>query len=130
MTLRDIAEVTWTITRLDITARAESSEYLHRWIIGEKTPYIKPGSRMYWDERAGKISVIEKKINVHDNRKANGQPEMGWGLDESTIPEEILTAKITHLGMVCRDGITYEVSVDLELSQLITDMLIQQMVPK
>lgn len=57
MTLRDIAEVTWTITRLEITARAESTEYLHRWIIGEKPPYIKPGSRMYWAERAGKISV-------------------------------------------------------------------------
>lgn len=127
MTIRDIAAATWTITRLDITARDDSSMYLHRWIIGEKPPYIKPSSRMYWDERSGKLSIVERKINVHGNRKGNGQPEMGWGLDESAIPAELLDAKISTLGMHCADGIEYEVRVDIILSSLLVDILAQQM---
>ena len=127
MTIREISEVTWTITRLDITARDDSTRFLHRWIIGEERPYIKPGSRIFWDEKAGKISIVERKINMHDNRKANGQPEIGWGLDESAIPAELLDAKITTLSMHCADGITYEVRVDVILSALLADMLTQQL---
>lgn len=127
MTIRDIAEVTWTITRLDITARDESTHYQHRWIIGEKAPYIKPGSQMYWAVRRGEISIIEKKINAHNERKKNGLPEIGWGLDGNSLPEELLDAKITRLGMACRDGVEYEVSVDVELSPLLAVMLMQQM---
>lgn len=128
MTIKDISEVTWTITRMDITARDENTQYLHRWIIGEPEPYIKPGSQMFWGVQRGEITVVARSINGHNERKKNGQPEMGWGLDESSIPEELLNARITRLGMRCRDGITYEVSVDVELSQILTDMLKQQMV--
>ena len=129
MNIRDISEVTWSITRLDITARSEDTKYLHRWIIGEKMPYIKPGSRMYWDEREGKISFVEKKINIHNSRKANGQPEIGWGIDESALPAELMDAKITTLSMNCANGIEYEVTISVILPPLLVDMLKQQLKP-
>lgn len=126
MTIRDLAKVTWTITRLDITARDDNTRYLHRWIIGEKASYVGHGS-LFWDIAKGKVSDIEKKINVHNNRKANGQPEIGWGLDDTALPSELLDAEITHLGMRCRDGIEYEVTVDLVLPSLTVEMLKSQL---
>lgn len=126
MTIRDIAEVTWTITRLDVTARDENLHYLHRWFIGENAPYVGHGS-LFWDIAKGKVSDIEKKINVHNNRKKNGQPEMGWGLDDAAIPAELLDAEITRLGMRSRNGIEYEVAVDVILPLLTVEMLKSQL---
>ena len=129
MTLRDIAEVTWTITRLDITAQSENAEYLHHWIIGERFPHIRSGSRMFWDMMAGKISIAEKKVNVHGNRKGQWTARMGWGLDESSLPVELMDAKIRTLSMRCRDGVTFEVTVDIELPAILVDMLKQELDP-
>ncbi len=126
MTIRELAKVTWTITRLDITARDENTCYLHRWIIGEAAPFIGYGG-LFWDIAKGKVSDIEKKINVHGNRKTNGQQETGWGLDEAALPAELLNAEITCLGMHCRDGVEYEVSVDIALPALTAEMLKAQM---
>lgn len=126
MTIRDIAKVTWTITRLDITAREENTRFLHRWIIGEKAPFVGQGG-LFWDIANGKVSDIEKKINVHNSRKANGQPEIGWGLNDTALPAELLDAEITHLGMRCRDGVEYEVTVDIALSSLTVEMLKSQL---
>jgi hypothetical protein len=128
MTIRDLAEVTWTITRLDITARDMAGAYLHRWIIGEKEPFVGHG-KLLWDIAAGRASDIAKKINVHNNKKGNGQPEMGWGLDLESIPAELLDAEITRLGMRCRDGIEYEVYVDISLPDLAVEMVKSQLEP-
>lgn len=36
ITLRDLFQVTWDITELDITAREpDTTQYVHRWIYGE-----------------------------------------------------------------------------------------------
>lgn len=126
MTIRDIAKVTWTITRLDITARDENTCFLHRWIIGEEAPYV--GQGLFWDIAEGKVSDIEKKINVHNNRKANGQSEMGWGLDNAALPAEMLDAEIESLGMRCwKGGIEYEVTIDVVLPLLTVEMLKSQL---
>lgn len=127
MNILDISRVAWTITRLDVTARAEDTRFLHRWIIGEKPPHIKEGGRMFWEVRRGEISIVKRKINGHCDRKANGQPEMGWGLDEKALPCELLEAEITRLDMRCSDGVTYTVSVDVLMSPIMAEMLTQQM---
>lgn len=126
MTIRDIAKVTWTVTRLDITAREEDNRYLRRWIIGEEAPFIGHGG-LFLDIAKGEVSDIEKKINVHNNRKANGQPEIGWGLDDTALPAELLNAEITRLGMRCRNGIEYEVDVDLIFPALVVEMMKEEM---
>lgn len=123
MTIRDIAKLTWTITRLDITARDENSCYLHRWIIGEEAPFVAHNG-LFWDIAKGKVSDIEKKINVHNNRNVRGQPEMGWGLDYTALPAELLDAEITRLGMRnWKSGDEYEVTVDVVLTSLAVEML-------
>lgn len=122
MTIRDIAEVTWAITTLDITARDESTRYLHRWIIGERAAQEQPAG-IRWDWRAGRISLMPRKINAHGDCKANGQPEMGWGLKPETVPKELLDAPVTLLSMRCANGISYEVAVDVLLSALEVEML-------
>lgn len=126
ITIRNIADVTWTITRLDITARDEESRYLHRWIIGENAPHVGHG-KLFWDIATGKVSDIKKKINVHNNQKKNGQPEIGWGIDDTSIPAELLDAEITKLGMRSRDGIEYEVTVDVLLPLLMVEILKSQL---
>jgi len=127
MTIRNIAKLTWTITRLDITARDENGRYLYRWIIGEEAPFVGHGG-LFWDIAKGKVSDIEKKINVHNDQKANGQPEMGWGLDDTALPAELLDAEITCLGMRCwKGGVEYEVTVDVVLSSMMVEMLKSQL---
>lgn len=123
MTIQDIAKVTWTITTLDITARDESGQYLHRWIIGEGAAPDNQPVRTKWDWRAGRISLFPRKINAHNDEKSNGQPDMGWGLKNEAIPGTLLNAEITRLSMRCSDGITYRVTVDVIISSLEVEML-------
>lgn len=120
MTIKDVAKVQWAITKLDITAR-NNGAYLHRWIFEENTEMQPVG--IWRDVSGGKLSLVPVKINAHGDRKANGQPEMGWGLKEETVPAELLNAEITHLNMNCRDGITYTVSVDVEIPMLAWELL-------
>lgn len=122
MTILDIAEVTWTIVSLDITARDENSNYLHRWLIGECASENQP-THVRWECRAGRISMMPRKINAHNDRKPNGQPEMGWRLKAEAVPKELLNAEITHLSMRSANGIAYKVTVDVLLSALEVEML-------
>lgn len=122
MNLLDIAKVQPCITSLDITARNEG-RFLHRWLIGERASRYIPDS-MRWDVRSGKISLHPMNINWHDTAKGNGQPEMGWGLNPDGIPDELLYAEITNLGMQCRDGISYLVTVTVEMNPLTAEMVI------
>ena len=52
---------------------------------------------------------------------------MGWGLDDAAIPAELLDAEITRLGMRSRNGIEYEVAVDVILPLLTVEMLKSQL---
>lgn len=118
----DLFDVTPTITRMDITARAEDSHYLHRWIVGESVAYETLPFKLKLDVEHGRATDINAKINVHGDTVRN-LPEMEWGYKKGSIPDEILDATVTNLSMRCKNGITYDVDVDIELSQLTAEAI-------
>ncbi|MBR1780472.1 MAG: hypothetical protein IJ751_03615 [Oscillospiraceae bacterium] len=120
ITIRDIANVTPTITKINVIARADSTRYLHQWLIGDYPENLP--RKLFWDEHTGKLSVIRTNINVHHEPTRYG-PEMGWALKESAIHSALLNAPITHLSMNCADGITYELSIDITLTELEVEMI-------
>lgn len=121
MNLLDIAKVQNCITSLSITARS-NGVYLHEWIIGEYARFTH-SHHMARDIQDGKISLHDLNINWHGTAKGNGLPVMGWGLNGSEIPEELLNAEITELKMQCRNGVTFWVTVDIELQPITAEMI-------
>lgn len=124
----DLFEVTPTITRLTVTARAQGTRWLHRWIVGEGVAYETLPIGTKRDIEKGRATDIGTKINAHGD-PVRGQPEIGWGYKTGTIPCEILDAKVTALAMHCWDGIKYDVSVDIELDQLTVETLKATWIP-
>ncbi len=98
MTLTDIFEVTWDITELYITAREEDLTFIHQWIYAPD-----PGLSIHqkYDIADGKLTVIEKRINVH-GKDTRGGPEMAWGVETKAIHKELITAPVSLLMMLPR----------------------------
>ena len=116
ITLRDLFEVTWDITKLDITAREpETTTYVHRWLYGEG---ITETIHMYHERKAGRLSIIEGRINHHGEPTRSGS-EIGWGVNEKLLPAEIIDAPVTHLLMMPRPrGNGTWCCVDIEMHPL------------
>lgn len=111
ITLRDLFKVTWDITELDITAREpDTTQYVHRWIFGED---ISKPVHIRYEQEAGRLSIIEKKINAH------GGGEIAWGVKEKLLPADLIDAPITHLRLTrrCQDN-GQTCAVDIELNRL------------
>lgn len=123
MTLRDLFDVTWTITRVELTARGADQHFLHQFWIGENCDreHLPPGMIREWEK--DRLTLAPRKINVHGETGGKSLPEIGWGLKNKTIPKELLDAEIVHLGMRCANGITYTVYADIILSELQCEML-------
>lgn len=116
MTLRELFEVFWTITELEITARDPNTKYLHRWIYGPealKTETI----HQYHDRMAGKLTIVEAKLNAHGD-PARGGAEIGWGVKEKLLPKELIDAPITHMGVIGHHSGEHTVYVDVEMQEL------------
>ena len=116
ITLRDLFEVTWDITELDITAREpETMTYVHRWLYVED---IYETIYMYHARKAGRLSIINDKIN-HHGEPTRGGSEIGWGVNEKLLPAEIIDAPATHLLMMPRSrGRGTRCCVDIEMHPL------------
>ena len=116
ITLRDLFAVTWNITELDITAREpETMTYVHRWIYGED---IVENIHLYHERRAGRLSIIDAKIN-HHGEPTRGGSEIGWGVNEKLFPAEIIDAPMTRLLMTPRlRGNGTGCCVDIEMHPL------------
>lgn len=118
MTLREVFEVYWDIVEIHITARNHDLSYLHQWQYG---PDIHESIHMWSDRKAGKLTIVDKKINAHGDPVRNGI-ETGWGVKEKIFPEQILDAKITHFLPSTRSGgdLLY---VDIELDPVVVEIL-------
>lgn len=111
ITLRNLFQITWGITELDITAREpDTTQYVHRWLYGEK---IDKPIHIRHEQEAGRLSIIEKKINAH------GGGEIAWGVKEKLLPADLIDAPITHLRLTSRyQGKGQTCAVDIELNRL------------
>lgn len=93
ITLRDLTNVMYTITHIDITARGPDGKYLHRWMYG---PDIKETRHMYHDRLDGKLTIVDCKLNAHGD-SGRGGSEIGWGVKTKLIPGVLLDAPIIVL---------------------------------
>ena len=120
MTLRDLVETFWTITELNITAREPNGTFIHEWLYGED---IKESIHMYHERMAGRLSIVEGRINAH-GKATRGGSEIGWGLEEKHFPKEMLAAPIRHMSAnaKCGNG-GHRCSIDIEM-QLLTALTI------
>ncbi len=116
MNLADLAEVTPTTTKVDVTARNDAGHFLHRWIITPREMTV--GSGLRQDIREGKTSIVIRNINWHGRPNRGGYPEIGWGVDWCDVPQELLNAEGTHLGMRCSEGVQYDIYVDVRLPEI------------
>ena len=116
ITIRELSETTWDITRLNITVRRpEDGKFIHKWIYGEN---ITETSSMYYDRRDGKLTIKEGRIN-HHGEAGRGGAEIGWGLKTKMIPNKLLDAPVTRLRMHAMNKWKgTEVFVDVELHEL------------
>lgn len=121
ITLRELFEVFWTITRVEVTARKHDMNYIHRWIYGED---INISSHMLYDCKDGLLSIIDKKINYHGD-DGRGGPEMGWGVKEKLFPKELLDARITHMSVVNHHSGEHTLYVDIVMHELTAMSLIE-----
>lgn len=123
ITLRELFGVTWTITRVELTARNDGDlRLLHQFWIGDHCDrdHLPPGMVSEWTH--DRLTLSDRKINEH-GEPGRGGPEIGWGLKKKAIPDELLDAEIIHMGMTCRDCITYEVRADILLPALHIELI-------
>lgn len=123
ITLREFAEVYWTITELHVDARDSNGHLYHTWLWGDK---IIPSIHQQYDVEQGKLTINHVRINAHGEAKKNGITEIGWGLKTELISDLILDAPLTHLaiGTSANNGST--VWADIELDELKVMCLLSQ----
>lgn len=121
ITLRELFDVTWSITRVELTARNAELNLINQFWIGDRCDrdHLPPGMVQDWTH--DRLTLSGRKINQH-GEPGRGGPEIGWGLKKNAIPDELLDAEIVHMGMNTRDGITYAVHADIILTALQCEM--------
>lgn len=126
ITLSDIFDVAWTITRVEITARDPDLRLLHVFWIGEQCDrdHLPRGCVRRWGQ--GEMTLSPRKINVHGDAKGK-LPEMGWGYKDKSIPKELMDAEVTKLSMHSRDLISCVVAIDVTLQPLTVEKLKAEM---
>ena len=91
--LKDLLAILHDITELQVLAY-DNYQLQHEWIFGEK---VCETTFRYYRRRSGRLSIIDKKINVHNDPKKNGTGEMGWDVKLDAIPKQILDAEVWHI---------------------------------
>lgn len=122
VTLRDMIDVYWKPTQINVTARDTDLKFLHEWMFGldiNETMY------MYHDRKEGKLDIVDVRVNHFGTTKRNGDFEMGWGIIEKNFPDLILDAPIQHFMPGHQRGpwdgdILY---IDVEMSKETVEML-------
>lgn len=100
-TLKEILELTWTVTKLDVTVREPNGHFIKQYIIGEgcneESATIHEKHRI----NKGELEMIDRKINYFGDIGRKGD---GWGSKFSEIPKELLDLKVTHFWQSSRYG--------------------------
>ena len=112
MTLRDLFEVMWSITEIEISAY-DDNHFVHRWIYGPKA-LDKETIHQYHDRMDGNLTIVQEKINAH-GEPTRGGAEIGWGVKTKLFPNALIDAPVTHLGVMNINAGEYRVYASVEL---------------
>ncbi len=121
--LKDLLYILCDVTELKVWAYSDF-RLQHEWIFGED---IEETIHQYRDRERGVLSIIDEKINVHNDLKRNGTGEMGWGVKYDSIPKEILEAEVTHILLSGRYTEGRELSVHIVLDEMAVQMAMSEL---
>lgn len=113
-TLRQILELTLTITGINADLREANGQLIKTYKLGkghnEETATIYEKSAI----NRGELELMDISINHHGRPTRGGQSEMGWGTDFKAIPDFLLDAEVTFF----RQSSTHCLFVDLTPIQI------------
>lgn len=93
--LRDLLDVMFDITEMEITARKPEGSRIHGFYFSESDfSQLPPGVRN--DIRYGKTTFVPGRMNVNGRRKKDGSSEMAYGVEFKVIPKELLDGEVSH----------------------------------
>lgn len=124
MTLNDLFEVCWNITRAEITARDKNLQFIHKWIFGQS---IDVSMYMRHDVENGKLTIVDTKLNAHGDTNRSGYTEIGWGVKEKVIPKELRESPVIVLQF--SNGMRHEedcIYADVELHPMSAEVLMRR----
>ena len=117
ITIRELFGVTHTISRLDVmvydTSRPGWDKLAGHWLIGWPDGWRFPRSLQY-DVDSGAVEAYPIKVNARDYPGSEGR----WGLQPGVLPGALLDAPVCSLLMRCKDGVSYEIDVNIEMATL------------
>lgn len=94
VTLRDILELTWTVTQLSLDVREpENEKLIISYKIGEGCNEDNATVHQRHMIANGELIMIDKKINYFGDAGRKGD---GWGSNYNNIPAELLSMQVTH----------------------------------
>lgn len=103
VTLKDILELTWTVTQLSLDVREPEHERLiQSYVIGdgcnEENATIHQRHRM----AKGELIMLDRKINYYGDKGKKGE---GWGTNFNNVPADLLDMQVIHFRQTSRyDG--------------------------
>lgn len=104
ITLRDLLDATWDVTLLRVDLRKPDGELIQRYILGEGQCEDIATAEQKSDMNAGKLEMIDAKINHYGDIYKNGNWESGWGTNFKAIPKSLLDAEVVHFHQKSRYG--------------------------
>ena len=100
-TLKEILELTWTVTELDVTVREPNGHFIKQYIIGEGCNEENATIHEKHRINKGELEMIDRKINYFGDEGRKGD---GWGSKFSEILKQLLDLKVTHFRQSSRYG--------------------------
>lgn len=93
--LRDLLDVMFDVTEMEITARKPEGSRIHGFYFSESDfLQLPPGIRNRI--RYGETTFIPGRMNVNGRRKKDGSSEMAYGVEFKVIPKELLEGEVSH----------------------------------
>jgi len=93
--LRDLLDVMFDVTEVEITARKPESSRIHGFYFSESDfSRLPPGIRD--NIRYGKTTFVPGRMNVNGKRKKDGSSKMAYAVEMKMIPKELLDGEVSH----------------------------------
>ena len=108
MTLNDLFDTMWRITRVEVTCR-NNGTFLHSFRFEPDEP---GGNGLRIRIASEEVTYIVGPVNVHGSKTRYGA-ETAWGYLDGSIPKELMEAKVDILTVGSGQG-GYQVYIDTE----------------
>lgn len=103
VTLRDLLELTYTVTLISADVRRDDLRLVKSYLIGEGQNIENATYHQCKEVAEGRLVMIDRRINDH-GKEVRGVSEMGWGTDFKAIPADLLDMKVNHFSQSSRYG--------------------------